>query len=88
MEIRLVKPGKLAIIPAGIIEDIELRYYNNQKWVLYCNTLATLHNTPQKIQKIIWEAFKNDKRNQVDAESMRNEEIETCFEEWYKRAAS
>ena len=85
MKIKLIKQGKLAILPAGIVEDVELFYFNNQKWVLCKGKLTAFNNAPELVQRMVHEAFENDSKRQLASGEISKEKYETYFDAWYHR---
>ena len=84
MKTKLLKKNKLAIVPAGIIEGTEAFWYNNEKWVVHEGRSARFHEAPGSVQRMIAEAFMNDKRSQNYLRKTGITSFSEGFEMWYK----
>ncbi len=84
METKVVKQNKLAIIPAGIIDGVEAFCYKGEKWVAIDRQAIPYHEAPGRIQRMIANAFLNDKPSQDYLKNkMGITSFEEGFEKWY-----
>ena len=84
METKLPKKNKLAIIPAGIIEGTEPFWFDNEKWVIHEYEIMRYHESPGSVQRMIANAFMNDKKSRSYLKKIGVVGFTEAFEWWYK----
>lgn len=85
METKLLQKTEMRTkLPAGMIDGIELFWYNNEKWIILEGKAMRFVDSPAKLQNLIAELFLADFRSQALLKKIGITAFSVAFDRWYR----